>query len=226
LHTTSPDGRPRAGALAACLATAGLAVLAGCATTVSTHAEWNEGAPRDRAYSRLLVIGLTPDINQRCAFEDAVAQNLRNAAVTAKTSCAVLGTHEPITREAVERGIASFDADAVLATHLVEAQAGLEEGGTHETRGAGYYKPVGYGYATGYWGVYGVPVVYGQFETAPSVLSVQGSGRIATSLYETRGATLVYTVETSATDLETRSQALVQIAPAITDRLRKDGLVP
>ncbi len=46
-----------------------------------------------------------------------------------------------------------------------------------------------------------------------------------TSVYETRGATMVYSVETKAKNLESREQALVDITPAIAERLRRDGLV-
>lgn len=209
----------------ACLVGIAVAGLAGCSQTVKTEGQWGENVPRGQGYSRLLVVGLSPDINVRCAFENDLAANLRSATVTAKTSCSVLGTKEPITRENIERGIATFDADAVLATRLVDASAKLAEGGTDDTQGGGYYKATGSGYTTGYWGAYGVPVIYGEFQTAPSLFSVQGTIHIKTSVYETRGATLVYSVDTEATNLETREQALVDITPAIAASLRQNGLV-
>jgi hypothetical protein len=212
-------------AAGACLVGLVVTGLAGCNRTVSNDAKWGEGVPHSQAFSRLLVVGLSPDANVRCAFENDLAYNLRSPTVTAKTSCSVLGTKEPITRESVERGIASFGADAVLATRLVDASSKLQEGGTAETRGGGYYKATDLGYATNYWGVYGVPVVYGEFQTAPSLFSIRGTIRIMTSVYETRGATMVYSVETKAKNLESREQALVDITPAIAERLRRDGLV-
>lgn len=217
---------PLPAALGACALGILMVGLAGCTRPVTADGAWSEGVPRNQTFSRLLVLGVSPDINARCAFEEALVDSLRATGVTARTSCSVLGTKEPLTREAVERGVAAFDADAVVATRLVTASAGLKEGGTIETRGAGYYKATDIGYDTGYWGLYGVPVVYGEFQTAPSVFSVQGAVQIATSVYETRGPTLVYVVQTSATHLEGREQALVQIGPAIAGQMSRDGLIP
>ena len=202
-------------------------VLAGCAAqSVTSSGEWREGVARDQSFSRVLVVGVSPNINQRCAYEQDLADNLRSATVTARSSCNVMGADkEPLTRESIERAVSSFGADAVLATRLVDSSMGLNEGGTRETRGDAYYKPIGYGYDMGYWGAYGVPVVYGQFQTAPSVITLQGTARITTTLFETHGATPVYTIETMATNLESREQALAEVVPTISKRLQQDGLV-
>jgi hypothetical protein len=38
------------------------------------------------------------------------------------------------------------------------------------------YKATDAGYATGYYGVYGVPVVYGEFQTASSITTGHAAG--------------------------------------------------
>ena len=204
-----------------------VAVMAGCAgQPVTSNGSWREGVPRDQTYSRLLVIGVSPDINQRCAFEQDLADSLRSATVAARSSCNVMGAQkEPLTREGVEAAVASFGADAVLATRLVDSSMGLKEGGTRETQGDAYYKPIGFGYDVGYWGAYGVPVVWGQFQTAPSAITLQGTAHITTTLFETRGATPVYIIDTKATNLQSREQGLTEVVPTISRRLRQDGLV-
>ena len=204
-----------------------VATLAGCAgQSVISDGLWREGVERNQAFTRVLVVGVSPNINQRCAFEQDLADSLRSTTVAARSSCNELGAaKEPLTREGIEAAVASFGADAVLATRLVDASMGLNEGGTRESRGDAYYKPIGYGYDMGYWGAYGVPVVYGQFQTAPSVITLQGSAQITTTLFETRGATPVYTIETRATKLESREQGLAEVVPTISQRLRQDGLI-
>jgi hypothetical protein len=213
---------------------AGAIVLAGCAQTVKVQSGWQPDAARGQSFSRVLVVGVSPDYNQRCAFETFVASQLRSSATTAFTSCRALSSSEPLTRENVERAIAEHQADAVLATILVAAEIGAREGGTSETRGEGYYKATGYGYGVGYfgryggyggYGAYGVPVVYGEFRTAPTVTTVQGSVEIATGLFETAGATMVYELTTAARDLGSRPEGLAEVSGAIADRLRRDGLV-
>ena len=87
------------------------------------------------------------------------------------------------------------------------------------------YKATDAGYATGYYGVYGVPVVYGEFQTASSITTVKGTARVTTKVWETKGPTHIYTMETTVGNLESRDTALAAIADPIADRLRRDGLV-
>lgn len=210
------------------------AALSGCAQPVKVQGAWQDEAPRGQSYSRVLVVGVSPDYNQRCAFEGFLANQLRSEATTAFTSCRVLSSDEPLTRENVERAIAEHNADAVLATILVAAQVETKEGGTSETRGEGYYKATDFGYETRYYGMsgyygmygaYGVPVVYGEFRSAPPLTSTQGSVQVATGLYETEGATLVYELATTAQGLESRVGGLAEVTGPMADRLRQDGLI-
>jgi hypothetical protein len=224
----SPQTRridPRRALLTAMSGLIAAASLAGCSVPIRSDGHWAEGVPRDATYSRVLVVGVSPNVNQRCAFEEALAANLRDASIVARSSCREMGTEPPLTRESVDKAVASFQADAVLATRLVESSMELAEGGTRETRGDAYYKPIGFGWGWDYWGVYGVPVVYGQFQTSPSVFSLQGTVKISSALFETRSAQAVYFVETTATDLSSREQALTDVTPVIAERLLKSGLL-
>jgi hypothetical protein len=107
-------------------------------------------------------------------------------------------------------------------------KVGSQEGGSADTRGGSYYKATGYGYATyadGY-GVYGMPVTYVDFQTAPTIMTISGEVHVRSKLYETHGATLVYTVETagSSKDVESTSSGIVSVAAPIAARLRSDHL--
>lgn len=201
------------------------ASLAGCASSIKLKAEWSESVTDGPVFSNLLVVGVSPDRNVRCAFERALAGALRSDTVKATASCAVMAVDEKLSREAVVEIVKSTGADAVIATSLVNVKAGAKEGGSRDARGGGYYKPTAYGYDYGYYGAFGVPVVYGEFETAPSVFSVSGAAELATNVYETRSAEKVYGMDTKAKNLESRGMALALITPRIAERLRDDGLV-
>ena len=224
----------RRAAPAALLLLAAGTALSGCSQPVKVQGSWQEGVPRDQSFTRVLVVGVSPDYNQRCAFEGFVANQMRSESTTALTSCRVLSSKEPLTRENVERAISEHKADAVLATFLVAAEVEAKEGGSSETRGDSYYKATGYDYERGYYGgygayrsygVYGVPVVYAEFRTAPPLTSVQGAVKIASRLYATNGATMVYELITTAQDLESRAGGMAEVSGAIADRLRRDGVV-
>lgn len=201
------------------------AAVAACTPAVRSAGSWQPGADRGQAFRRVVLVGISPHYDQRCAFEYALAGSLRGDGVEATASCATMAAGDAITREAIEAIVRASGADAVVATLLVASASQAREGGGSDRRGGGYYKATGYGFGYGYAGRYGVPVVYGEFLTAPSLTSVQGAVTLASNVYETRGASVVYGLETRAVRLESRGQALAGIAPAIAARLRAAGVV-
>lgn len=210
--------------------------LSGCAGQPTVKGSWQDDAPRDQTFSKLLVIGLTPDINLRCDFESFLVTQLRavSASSTAISSCTVMSLKDPLSQETVLRAVTESGADAVLTTSLVAATLGAEDGGSSDTRGAGYYKATdigyksiyygGFGYYGGY-GAYGVPVVYAEFQTAPSITTAQGDISIASRLFATQNAALVYEVLTSARNLQSRESALAALSHPIAVQLQRAGLL-
>lgn len=96
-----------------------------------------------------------------------------------------------------------------------------------DTRGGGSYKAVDSGWADyyGFYGVYGVPVIYGEFQTAPSVTTLKGDVEVRTNVYATATASLVFTLDTRAKNLETRTEGLDALTTPIAERLRRENLV-
>ena len=198
--------------------------LAGCTTPVKVTSAWQDGAPRSQPFSRVLVVGVSPDVGARCEFEHTLAARIASASTTAIASCDAVTQKDPLTRESIDRAVASQKADGVVATILVSRKWDLQEGGTWDTRGGGYYKATDTGYASGY-GAYGVPVVYGEFQTAASVMVLKGEVAVTTKVYETGGATLLYTIDTKAWDLESTDVGRATIATSIAERLYRDELI-
>ncbi len=203
----------------------GAVSLSGCSSQPTAAAARPSDAQRDKTFSRVLVVGVTPHVNQRCGFEFFLASQIKSESTQGIRSCDVVKEKNPLTLESIEAAIAAQKVDAVVATTLVTAEWGAEEGRGRDERGGGMYKATDAGYATGYYGAYGIPVVYGEFQTAPSITTVTGAVKVITKVYETRGATLVYTVETTAKNLESRDSALASLAESIAKRLRREGLI-
>jgi len=201
-----------------------MACLGACTRPVAVESTWLEGVPRDQSFHNVLVIGVSPAFNTRCRYERALAAILRSASVKATASCTVMDMKDPLTKESVTPVVASLGADAVLATRLVAHKADLVEGGTNETRGRAFYKPVGYG-VDSYYGSYGLPVTYVDFVAEESALTLERTATISTNLYETRNASLIYTMDTTAFDKDSQGAIIDAMTTAIADRLRRDGLV-
>jgi len=185
---------------------------------------WAEGAPRKQEFTRVLVVGVSPNVNQRCAFESFMVSRLKSDAVQAYRSCDAAKERYPLTIESIEQAVAAVQADAVLATSLVSRSLSGQEGGSRDTRGNASYKATDAGFAHGYYGVYGVPVIYGEFVTAPEFTVAEGEARVESRFYQTQDKALLYTLDTQARKLESTDAGLAEIAAAIADKLRKDKL--
>jgi len=194
-------------------------LLAASPSHAQVKGGWSDGASRDQSFSRVLVVGLSPDLNQRCAFERSMAGQIRTGGTTAFISCDAMPKDTALTRESVEAAVAERNADAVLVTSLVSQSSQIAEGGTEDTRGMAMYKA-----SDAYFGPYG-SVVAGNYHTAAPITNIQGDAHILSKLYETRGATSVYTLDTKVKHIESRGQVLAEITPPIAKKLRKEGLI-
>jgi len=216
LRSTTPISRPT-------LLLLGALLLAGCADQGRVTGSRQEGAPRNLTFTKVLVVGVSPDINQRCAFEYALASKISSAGTVAVPSCRAMTQKEPLTREGVEAAVASHGADGVVATSLAEKQWDAASSG-RDTRGSGSYKATDAGFATGYYGAYGVPVVYGDFQTTASAKTLRGDIEVTSKVWETSGPTEVYTMATTVKNIESTDQGIIDLATAIAERLRREGL--
>ena len=209
--------------LAACCAALALAACA--SETARTDGTFASGARPAEPFKRILVVGVSPDRNGRCPFERFMLSRLEGEVTEAIASCDVMSKDAPLTRELVEQTVVEQHVDAVLATLLVSQDWNAQHGGSRDTRGSAGYKATDSGWASGYYGVYGVPVVYGEFQSNAASLVIKGNVKLTSRLFETRGKTIVYTVDTSAKGIESRDTGLSLLADAIGERLMKDGLI-
>ena len=220
----SMPSRHRSFTLPGFLAVALLA-LCGFAGQAPAVAGDDTAASAGGPYTRVLIVGVTPDDNVRCRFELFLAEQIQNDTTVGIPSCDVVTPLKPLTQVGIEQAVAAQQADAVLATILVSRKEGEVVGGDRDTRGGDYFKAEGEGFETGYFGVYGVPVVYGEFEDLPPVDTIDGQVHLVTRVYETRGPTLVRTVNSVAKHLESSDQAAAEIAEKIAKQLRREGVV-
>lgn len=198
--------------------------LAACTRPTTVESAWAENVPRNQTFGKVLVVGVTPTYATRCRFERMMMDSLNTNGVNALTSCSRMKSSDPLTRDAVIAAVTETGADAVLATRLVDGKIKVNEGGTDEARGEAYVKPVGYGYDS-YYGGYGMPVTYVEFVAEAPTLTVTRSVWIASNLYETKNAGLVYSLSTTTYDKKSQGDVIDAVTHAIATQMKKDGLV-
>jgi hypothetical protein len=217
---TAQSLRPSQRSLAVATLILAIAGVAGCAQPIRATGDWNEGATRPQTFRKLLVVGVSPDYNQRCNFEWVLATKMRSGTVEAITSCSLMKADVQLSRESIEPVVQSSGVDGVVATRLVTSGGSLKEGGTGDTRGSALYKASDSGY-----GYYGMPVVYGDFEQTRPIIDLVNTFEVTTQVYETRGASLVYTLKTAGKSRDAINIVREDISWAITERLRQAGLI-
>jgi hypothetical protein len=195
------------------------------AEKVRVTGAWQDGVPHDLTFTRVLVVGVTPDVKQRCQWERFLAAKLNGTTTKAVASCDAVTKVDPLTLESIQDAVAWLKVDAVLATSLVAREWKSEEGGGRDTRGTSNYKATDSGLAYGYYGMYGVPVVYGEFVATPPVTTLAGAAEVTTKVYETKDQKVVYTMNTKAQSSDFRERSLSSVTTPMADRLRRDGLI-
>ena len=194
---------------------------ASVSASASVKGEWVDKAARGKTFSRILVVGVSPNVDQRCPFERNLAQRIKSAAesTVAMASCDVVAEKNPLTRESIEAAVAAQNADAVIATSLISKDWDVKQGNTYDSRGSAQYKAT-----DAYYGLYGT-VVAADFQTSAPVSMLNGGAHIVSKVFETQGKTVIYTLETSVKNVSSQEAGLIEITSPIGKRLRKDGLI-
>jgi hypothetical protein len=198
-----------------------VAWLSGCAGSDSVRSAWQTSGPRP-SFSRVLIVGISTDFNQRCDFEFALSSQFSGNSPQPIVSCNSMTPTDPLTAANIERVAASVHADAVLTTAVVTVQMSEQKG-----EPIPYYQVTGQGYVTGPLGAYGVPVAFVQLETATPLPTITGDIHLRTKLFDTKDATLVYSLDTQATEnaLQSTSSTMETLTGLIGDRLHRDGVI-
>jgi hypothetical protein len=195
------------------------AVTASASAGASVKGEWADKASRKQTFSRILVVGISPNVDQRCPFERNLASRLKSESTVAMASCDVVAEKNPLTRESIEAAVMAQNADAVITTSLIAKAWEAKEGNGFDTRGSAQYKAT-----DAYFGYYGT-VVAADFQTSAPLTVLNGGAHITSKLYETHGATVVYTLDTTVKNVSSTEAGLIEITSPIGKRLRKEGLI-
>lgn len=202
---------------------AATALAAPAMAKTSVKGTYAEGAKRGQTFTTIVVVGVSPNVNQRCAFEFFMASRLKSDSVKVYRSCDLVQEKTPLTVESIEYAVTRAQADAVLSTTLVARSLG-EQKGSRDTRGTAGYKAVGAGLGYSYYGTYSVPVIYGEFSATPEFTVAESQAQVSSNLYRTQDRSLVYTLDTQVKKVESTDAGLQEIAAAIADKLRKEKL--
>lgn len=227
MHTTTRkrDGANRAPITLLLIAATAWISAGHAAEKVRVTGAWQAGVPHDLTFKRVLVVGISHDVDTRCRWERFLAAKLNGSVTQAVASCDAVTKVDPLSLESIEDAVEWLKVDAVMATSLVDRAWEADEGGSRDTRGTANYKATDAGLAYGYYGMYGVPVIYGDFVATPPVTTLKGEARVTTKVYATQDRKVVYTLDTKAQSSDFRERSMSSVTTPMAERLRRDGLI-
>lgn len=227
MHTTTRkrDGANRAPITLLLIAATAWISAGHAAEKVRVTGAWQAGVPHDLTFKRVLVVGISHDVDTRCRWERFLAAKLNGSVTQAVASCDAVTKVDPLSLESIEDAVEWLKVDAVMATSLVDRAWEADEGGSRDTRGTANYKATDAGLAYGYYGMYGVPVIYGDFVATPPVTTLKGEARVTTKVYATQDRKVVYTLDTKAQSSDFRERSMSSVTSPMAERLRRDGLI-
>jgi hypothetical protein len=199
------------------------ALLAGCAGGNSVSGG-SHGSSSAHAYDRVLIVGLSSDYNQRCAFEFSLMSQLNANTPIAGASCDFLKPEDPLTRANILKVVASTKADAVVTTRALDSQFKAMQGGTMDDKGGVAYKPDDI-YESSFDDGHGVVVGIGEVVQYPPITVVAGTVHLLTRVYDTASKSQIDNFQTKVGNIRSETDFLLDVTPPIADQLRRDGII-
>jgi hypothetical protein len=192
-----------------------LSAISGCAEHTKIVKLYEDKSIRDTPYDTVLVVGITPDVNERRKLEDLLSQELRVAGSNAVPTYSLAGLTQSVLQDDIDTAAIKANAGAILITHIVSVDKDFEfqKGRTEvlfECRG-------------------GDPADYFLYDQ--KVLKLPDSVLIAhtvvavTSLYDTASNARVWTIQSTCFRKESMDEVLQEESSAIVRQLRFDRLI-
>jgi len=186
---------------------------AACGASTQVVKTWRDPAYAGRQVKRVLVIGLTPKVENQQKFEYAVAERLQRIKIEPFTGYDVLPKGQMADRETVTRAVEKLAIDIAIVTKLVAVQSEAE------------YVPGTYSPQPGYYGMYpyysaGYAVVY-----SPGYVKETQAVYLETNAYDAQAQKLVWSGLTRTFDYSSVDSISSSAAEKIVNALVDQGVL-
>jgi hypothetical protein len=195
-------------------------LLLSCGTSIHVTRIQELAADADAPYGKILVVSLFESFDARRYLEKELVQQLAALGIEAKASTSMMNSLTPVTRATFVAMLDEFDADALLVTQLVSAQADAKikdqnPESTYNIRPTYYYNV---------WNVELTEYI------EPPTVQLGQSIVLATQIYSVASQESVWTIESDFRIVRRMNEGwdysiFPQEAGEITAYLARDGLI-
>jgi len=188
------------------IAALSLAALASCAASTQLTSSWGDPAAANRNFTKVVVVGASPNAATRRMYEDAFVAELQSRGIQGIASYSFAGEGQIDKEQAVAK-LKEIGADGVIVTRLVDKE-------TVQT----YYPPTyssvaaPSAYYGGWYGYYSMGYTY---QSSPGYVAENKVYRIESNLYDVTNDKLAWSGLTETT-LSSGDAPETEIQPLIS----------
>ncbi|MGI9329378.1 MAG: hypothetical protein ACR2QB_01565 [Gammaproteobacteria bacterium] len=190
-------------------------LVTGCAKGTKLESTQYEKRPTPKPFSKIVVVGITPNQGIRVRWEDLMARTLRDGGNTAWASFRQMGYDTPLSRDTVAEVVRATGADAVLVSRLIRQDVNPEE--VEARSSAKVQRKSEYLFDFFRYD-------YKEVEE-PAYTLLSSTVEISSDVYETTEGRLIYSLDSVTYDKATEWDVLDTTTTAIAKRLRKNGMM-
>jgi hypothetical protein len=195
-----------------------LTLAVGVTASTKLIASWNNPKFNSQQFKRILVIGMSNNLETRADFEDALASKMTRPGLKAIPGNNLLlrPTAGPLDLGYIREQIKEHNIDGVVVSRLVKVDTSVTY-----IPGQAYFLP----YYNSFYGYYGAvyPVVY-----SPGYLSEEKKVRVETNLYAITApdGELVWTGTSDTFNPSSAHKAIGGIVQLVVREFEKQGILP
>ncbi len=194
-------------------------IAQGCMST-KFQASWKTPDFEEKAYSQVLVWGLSDNVANRSTVEDEVTHFLNLKGITTHSGADILPYDRkiiPKDQEVIKQKLIAKGYDAVLTIGLKDIK---EE--THYVQGTGYYNPMSYGYYGSFYGynsyMYGSVYQPGYYSSTEYIY-------LETNVWDVESGKLIWSGQSKSTGQGSVDKTANAYARAVVTELIKEGIL-
>jgi hypothetical protein len=193
----------------------GLAGALACASGGTTFdSTWQDPSVRAIEFSKVLTVSIGKDDGQRRTIEDRMAQAIMARGRAAAVPAYSLLSSSEVRDTAVSRAkVEAAGVDGIVTVRMIGTE-------TEQRLVQGAPMPSYYASPWGYYG-YGWGMAY-----SPSYLVTDREVQLETNIYSLRENRLIWSGRTRTLNPESVNQLVDEVAQAVGDELRRQGLIP
>lgn len=202
-------------------------LMTGC-SSLSLVNSWKDPAGTTKPYRKLLVVGISENVQRRQTFEEVFASEVGKKGAVGMASYTIIGVNAKPSRALLEEAVNKSGADGVITTRLASMKENRQGRTGFVVTDRGFTNPAFSGddaFPVDVFDFYGGSVSYATFEHKTVDVTMSTSVTIETNLFDARTGRLVW----SGTAVVKDPKGLITLSTELADRvvreMIKDGLL-